>query len=345
MKTPFALLMNDLHIDKDCCPDFRLNWNEALSVCRERGIDEIIIGGDLWTSRASQTLQVLLTVRECLAQSEKLGITVTIASGNHCKVDQKSTDSYNTIFSDMKGVEVVKQFAAYYLGNLMFVVCSYFSEDGEFQRVFKEFEDKCLKDIEIEKKDIILYLHEGIHGALGDMDLPNELPQEMFKDYRKVLVGHYHNRIRIKNTNIEYIGSSRQLSFGEDEEKGYTVLYEDGTTEFIKNKVNTRYETITLSYKQLQDGDYQLKKDSRYRYRLRLMCTGAEMQTIDRKALLDSGFHKIVFATERTVASEIKETDMEKKFDKAGIQKEYIDFCGNKGIESQLGLEYLSKIN
>ena len=345
MKTPFALLMNDLHIDNDCCTDFRLNWNEALTICKERNIDEIIIGGDLWTSRASQALQTMLTVRECLAQAEKMGISVTIASGNHCKVDQCSTDSYNTIFCDMKGVEVVQHWAAYYLGDLLFVVFSHFPESGEFQKVFSEFEDSCLKADKIKKQNVILYLHEGIHGALGDMDLPDELPQDMFDGYFKVLVGHYHNRVRIKGTSIEYIGSSRQLSFGEDEDKGYTVLYEDGTTEFIKNKVNIRYETITLTYKQLQDGDYQLRDDSRYRYRLKLICTGEQMRTIDKKALIEGGFHKIVFSTEKTVASEIKDTEMEKKFDKVGIQREYVTFCDNKGIESRIGLSYLNKIN
>lgn len=45
---------------------------------------------------------------------------------------------------------------------------------------------------------------------------------------------------KIKGTVIEYIGSSRQHNFGEDEDKGYTLLYSDGSYEFIKNHVNIR---------------------------------------------------------------------------------------------------------
>ena len=57
----------------------------------------------------------------------------------------------------------------------------------------------------------ILYIHEGINGALST---PNEkeLPTNIFSDFDTVLVGHYHNRCIIKGTNIEYIGSSIKIN-------------------------------------------------------------------------------------------------------------------------------------
>ena len=44
----------------------------------------------------------------------------------------------------------------------------------------------------------ILYIHEGINGALVTPS-KKELPTKIFKDFDKVLVGHYHNRTKIKN--------------------------------------------------------------------------------------------------------------------------------------------------
>ena len=60
------------------------------------------------------------------------------------------------------------------------------------------------------------------------------------------MVGQYHNRKHIQGTKIQYIGSSRQHGFGEDENKGYTLVDTEGNTHFVKNEANMRY--VTLDY-------------------------------------------------------------------------------------------------
>lgn len=57
---PCLLLLNDIHISKDNIPAFQANWQEAMGICRERDIREVVVGGDLFFSRAAQTLDVLL---------------------------------------------------------------------------------------------------------------------------------------------------------------------------------------------------------------------------------------------------------------------------------------------
>ena len=342
MKRPFALLVNDLHIDKDNISEFNLNWSEALSVCKEHGIENMVIGGDLWTSRASQSLPVLIAVKMALLKAVSDGLFVTIANGNHCKVNQESVWGYSSIFSEYEDIDVVVEWTLMDMESGYFLlVIPYFPENGTFIERFEQIKAT------VNPRKVVLYIHEGIHGAISSMDLPNELPQDIFKDFHSVLVGHYHNRVKIKGTNIEYIGASRQHSFGEDEEKGYTILYDDATTEFVKNQANIRYKTIQLTYSQLDkisDGAKLLEK-KRYKYRLRLLCSSDEIRLVDRKKLMEFGFDKIEFVTEKVTAATIKQTDIEEKFDKVGIQKEYLTFCEKNGIECKLGIEYLNKIN
>ena len=71
-KEPCMLLLNDIHISKDNIPDFSLNWNEALSVCKRMSIQTIVLGGDLFFSRSSQTLDVLLL----FLRNRKMGIVI-----------------------------------------------------------------------------------------------------------------------------------------------------------------------------------------------------------------------------------------------------------------------------
>lgn len=66
MKQAEFLLINDIHVSRDSLQDFQKNWDEALDICKKRGIVDIIIGGDLWQSRSSQTLDVLLAVRDAI---------------------------------------------------------------------------------------------------------------------------------------------------------------------------------------------------------------------------------------------------------------------------------------
>ena len=342
MRKPVALLLNDMHIDKDCINDFKINWQEALDVCKSNNISAIIVGGDLWTSRASQTLPVLYAVKCALTDACHANILVTIANGNHCKVDQESLIGYSSIFEDMPDVTIVDDYLIYELERINLAIMSHFPENGSFKQKLDALVAE-LSQTQNNASETVLYIHEGIHGALGQMEIPNELPSDIFSAFKAVLVGHYHNRTKIKGTNIEYIGSSRQLSFGEDEEKGYTILFNDGTYQFVKNQVNIRYKTIILTYNQVMGEDIPNLEDG-YKYRLKIKCTNSEAKEIDKTKLLNLGFSKIEVNSENN-GIPIAQADVVEKYDKVGIQKEYVNYCNSKGINSELGIKYLSKLN
>lgn len=344
MNKPIALLINDIHVSKDNIADFKLNWDEALEICRNNNIDHIVIGGDMFTSRSSQTLATLLAVRDALRQASLAGLSVTLAAGNHDKVDENNIESYVHIFEDIPQVYVIDDYdvASIESGNFLLLVMSYFPESGSFLGKL----DEAMKEVaekypQYEKSDIILYIHEGIHGALGDYEIEGELPQEPFLDFKAVLCGHYHNRVKIKDTNIEYIGSSRQHNFGEDEEKGYTILYSDGSYTFVKNEVNTRFKTVELDMADLDS--HSLSKDPRYKYRAKLKCTAAQASAIDRQRLIDLGYNKVEVVAKDVAKVTAEATEINEKYDKQGLCVEYQNYCDNAKIDSALGLEYLKK--
>lgn len=344
-KNPIVLLLNDIHISKDNIPEFQKNWDEAIDICQKRGIQEMIIGGDLWQSRSAQSLDVLMAVRQAIIKAANQGIYLTIAEGNHCKVDQESILGYSHIFSEYPKVSVVDDYIIIGLGeNVDLFVMSYFPEDGSFIKRLQQ-----LLNVDFnEKRKNILYIHEGINGGLATPS-EKELPASIFQPFDAVLVGHYHNRKKIPNTNIEYIGSSRQHNFGEDEEKGYTILFEDGSYEFVKNQVNTRYKVIALDAQDLQNKDIaDIEKDADVTYKLKacVNCSSAESKTIDKQKLIAAGFTKVEIVTETTETTEVANHALEHKFDKNGIKKEYTTFCVDKGISNvEMGLQYLDKIS
>ena len=344
---PCLLLLNDIHISKDNIPAFKANWQEAIDICRKMDIKEIAIGGDLFFSRAAQTLDVLLAVHDALLTATEHGIHVTIAEGNHDKVNQENERGYCHVFDQHSNVLVCDEFVSLPLGeDCRFVLhmMGYFPEDGSFCTRLDRLKEEALDP----KRLNFLYIHEGINGALAQ---PNdkELPAKIFEDFDKVFVGHYHNRTIIDKTRIEYIGSSRQHNFGEDEEKGYTVIYTDGSHEFIKNQANTRYRVIDVAAERaglhLMDELREIDADGRYKVKVRVHAPQAAMKSVDKAALLDAGATKVELIADDEEMLEVAASSLFEKFDSHRIRETYEEFCREKQIDDvAIGLEYLSKI-
>ena len=344
---PCLLLLNDIHISKDNIPAFKANWQEAIDICRKMDVKEIAIGGDLFFSRAAQTLDVLLVVHDALLTAAEHGIHVTIAEGNHDKVNQENERGYCHVFDQHSNVLVCDEFVSLPLGeDCRFVLhmMGYFPEDGSFCTRLDRLKEEALDP----KRLNFLYIHEGINGALAQ---PNdkELPAKIFEDFDKVFVGHYHNRTIIDKTRIEYIGSSRQHNFGEDEEKGYTVIYTDGSHEFIKNQANTRYRVIDVAAERaglhLMDELREIDADGRYKVKVRVHAPQAAMKSVDKAALLDAGAMKVELIADDEEMLEVAASSLFEKFDSHRIRETYEEFCREKQIDDvAIGLEYLSKI-
>lgn len=344
---PCLLLLNDIHISKDNIPAFKANWQEAIDICRKMDVKEIAIGGDLFFSRAAQTLDVLLAVHDALLTAAEHGIHVTIAEGNHDKVNQENERGYCHVFDQHSNVLVCDEYVSLPLGDdcrFVLHMMGYFPEDGSFCTRLDRLKEEALDP----KRLNFLYIHEGINGALAQ---PNdkELPAKIFEDFDKVFVGHYHNRTIIDKTRIEYIGSSRQHNFGEDEEKGYTVIYTDGSHEFIKNKVNTRYRVIDVAAERaglhLMDELREIDADGRYKVKVRVHAPQAAMKSVDKAALLDAGATKVELIADDEEMLEVAASSLFEKFDSHRIRETYEEFCREKQIDDVvIGLEYLSKI-
>jgi exonuclease SbcD len=340
------LLINDIHISKDNILEFTANWEEALAVCERLEIKEMVLGGDLFQSRSAQTLDVLLAVRDALCTAKKRNIKITLAEGNHDKVNQEAIRGYCHVFDQHANVAVVDDYLTIVDPEWKFAlhVVAYFPENGSFMEKLG-----ALIAGGLDKERLhYLYIHEGINGALAHPS-ENELPAAVFDDFDKVFVGHYHDRTIVKGTTIEYIGSSRQHNFGEDEEKGYTVLYSDGSQIFVKNEVNTRYRVMDVPVEKadihLFDRLEEIREDGRYRIKVRVHAASSKAAGIDKSKLLAAGASKVEIITEEVEMTGTLSSGLFEKFDNRKIMENYEQFCREKNIEDvALGLSYLSKI-
>ena len=346
MKQVIAVLANDLHVSKDNISEFNKNWDELLDVCSKTDCCwDIVIGGDLWESRPGQTLNTFLAVKQAILKATtKYDFLLTIAEGNHCKVNQEEIEGWSHIFSEYKNVEVVDVYKLMrWEGTKQCLgVMSYFPEQGSFTQHLNEFK-AYIQKASVNLSDVTLYIHQGIAGGIGGYVADTDLPTDLFDEFKQVLVGHYHNRIHIPDTNIYYIGSSRQKDFGEDEAKGYTLFYDDGSFEFVENKVNIRYKNIELNAKELETINLDELSDPSYKVKLKVKCDAKDKKKVDRNALLGMGFNRVEIIEQKKKET-VQQSSIDEKYDTNTIKKEYADFCAKEDIDPELGETYLNKI-
>lgn len=343
---PCLLLLNDIHVSKDNIPEFTANWREALEVCRKMNVRDIALGGDLFMSRAAQTLDVLLAVHDALLLAAERGMRVTMINGNHDKVDPEAARGYCHVFDQHENVLVADDYIALPVAEgqrFILHMVAYFPEGGSFARK--------LEKVPLDPGRLnYLYIHEGINGALAAPS-GSELPAGLFDAFDRVFVGHYHNRCIIPGTRIEYIGASRQHNFGEDEQKGYTLLYTDGRHEFVQNRANTRYRVLDVPFDKagIRLADYlqEVREVGRCKVKVRIHGRSAQLSSVDKRALFEAGASKVeLLADDAPAEGALPEGELLERYDRERLGESYREFCRLHRVEDpEYGLMYLSQID
>lgn len=345
-KKPFALLMNDIHVSANNIPEFIKNYKEAIGICKELKIERIIVGGDLFVSRASQTLEVMLAVQKFVKDCESEDISLTLANGNHDKTNQQSHLGWCHLFADLNA-SIVDFYSLSIGDDVCITTVPYFPENGSFIEVVN---DVINSELHLQRKSYpsrkqILYCHEGIAGALK-VPAESDLNPDLFGFFDKVLVGHYHDRCKIKGTNIEYIGSSRQHNFGENEDKGYTIVYHDGSVEFVKNNANVRFVTIVANFEDIGDKLFEnilFYSEDNYKVRVIVKCKDITNTSDASSKLIENGAFKVIFESGDVEDLSVDQTNLFVKFDKSKIKDSYQRFCEENEYDVKMGMSYLEK--
>lgn len=231
MSKPIALWLTDTHLSDDTIEVNNLVYAQVLEICERLEILGIIHGGDVFDSRKSQSERVLTAFSNILSEFQRSNINFVVIPGNHDKTNYTSTDSFLNAFEGWDRFFLYKEagYIDHSAGKLRLHFLPYFDE----QLSYETYLTHACTNIRFDYSNI-LFTHVAVSGVKNNDGtvVTNNLTSEHFKKFHKVFVGHYHNTQQFDN--IVYTGSTHQANFGEDEIKGCTVLYDDGTHEFIQ---------------------------------------------------------------------------------------------------------------
>lgn len=236
---PVAVLISDVHYNVHTLPLADAAMRQAIAKANDLNIP-LIIAGDLHDTKANLRGECV----KAMIETFKLSKTdCYVLVGNHDKINEKSEDHSLTFLEAYCNVIQEPHFSPSTKSYLL----PYYHDVAQL-KIALSFIPKGSRII----------MHQGVEGSnMGDyVQDKSALQKDDLADYR-VISGHYHARQDIKCGRpragaiglFSYIGNPYTLGFGEaaDPGKGFRLLMEDGTLEFIPTNL-ARHQIVICGW-------------------------------------------------------------------------------------------------
>jgi DNA repair protein SbcD/Mre11 len=339
MKTPLTIIFSDLHIHLHNEEEIINITHEIIKQCLINHIKTAICLGDVFDSRKSQPLQSLKTFEKVLQLFIDMHIDLICIPGNHDKISYISKDSYLDQYQYWPGFRLIRDYEYIDLfKGIRFHFIPYFEEETTYI--------KYLEQVELKYEQNYLFTHIGIDGVLNNSkeEVKNPVTKDIFKQFDDVFIGHYHNSS--DHGNIHYIGSIKPNNFGEDNNKGCTILYDDGSFELIPLTFK-KYEKIVIDIDSFDNKKEQelLKEYSKSDNHIRFEFVGdsSKLKSLDKMKFESVGIDITVKNKEVEETVNIVEYDEFIEFDDKSLLVEFDEFCKiNDLTDIEIGQDYLN---
>jgi len=340
MKEPQLIAITDTHLNPKNIDLVIEIFRQAIATVLRLKLNVLYHIGDAFDSRKYQPLDTLAAFYDILDMLEGAGITLRCIPGNHDKPDYFRTRSYLDIYRKHKALDLVRDYKRFPEGDFMIHMIPFFDE----KEVYPHYLGKVNLSPALTN---ILFTHIAVNGVKNNdgSEIEDTLAINKFKDFEKVLVGHYHNKQEVGN--VIYIGSAFQKDYGEDDDKGVTILYKDGSLEQIK-LVFPKFETVKINLNTITNEELDKKfkehKDSEDNIRFKFSGTKEKLAALDRPKYAKVGIDIKTEQDDPTVDIDYAELIDFTGFDKSKILDEWDDFQEKHSIEEEISVEGKSRL-
>lgn len=332
-----AVLITDTHLSINTIDINKSIFSQVEKYCLANKIKTIYHLGDWLTDRTgTQPLSVLLALYDILEMFERSGINIISIVGNHDKVQLNEDSSYLHLFRKFKNFSLVENVGRCNLGNSHILLLSYFKEIDKYPNEIEKIVNTIALETKKDNAKYFLFTHvtfdETIKNIIG-------------KTFDFVAIGHYHDVEKLEN-NAHYIGSAYQSNFGENNDKGFVVLSENGTFERVKLSF-PQYKTIEVDVENIENISLEtLKQQVLDGERVRLVVSGDKdkLDALNTSKIKQLGIKLEKETNEIYKNIEISLTEKVETITTENIVPKYEKFCKKEGIESEIGIKLLKNI-
>jgi exonuclease SbcD len=346
MAKELTIISNDWHIDHRNGEVVYGIVKQKLDYAKSKGLRVVYIIGDIFESRQAQPLSNLKSFERVLTLFEEYSILGVFIPGNHDKTNYASESSFLDAYKHWPFVSVVNDYIYNREEDCLITIhlLPFFEEEILHEKIEAITIKNGVKNI--------LLSHFALCGSQNNDGklVENGISKKLLSKFDKVYLGHYHNTQEVTK-DIVHLPSLCQKNYGEDENKGFTVLFEDGSYKIINSTFN-KFTTVKIdlnkvSKKELTQilADLSSKKESN---NIRIKFSGDKDKQDSLKLQSDSikkgGFDVKFEDPDIVVSIEEAEEGNVVEFDNTSILEEFEILSEKENFEdSEVGLTYLKK--
>jgi exonuclease SbcD len=331
IKKPLTICSTDWHLNKDNLEQIKDLVRQKIALANRYDIKTVFLLGDVYTSRKAIEEFILNTFGEILDMFKDAGIKLICIAGNHDKINQEKKESYLTPFRNHPNFMLIELCGGIPIGDIMFHMVPYFKDEVYVEQLDSLIEYIGKENFKTKKR--FLLTHQSVNGVKNNdgTKVVDGFDPDVFDLFDKVLVGHYHNRSKV-GENVYYIGSIAANNFGEDNEKGFTLVYDDGSLGFEKSKFKEYHKfTIDLSkdtYTKLIDEH----KTSDNNIRFEFVGKDEDFVQVDIDMIKSLGIDVKRKRQDVEATICVAEQDEVIEFDSITIMSEFDKFCAKENV-------------
>lgn len=348
MSKPITVIFTDLHLKESNFQSIEdILINQGINVCKEHNITRCFCLGDVFDSRISQKQNVLSSWGRILDAYDRAGIEMVCIRGNHDSSDYRSSDSFLKPFKYHPNFRLVDDIDIISIDKVTFGCIAYYDEDIWIER-FNELME-CLQDESGDAERIVCLGHIAITGSrnLGYVT-ENRLTLKMFQDFDMTFQGHFHDFQEVSE-NFVHLGSLVQNNFGEDEKKGFWLIFDDLTYSLIPSKGKSYKKLVVdldnMTFKQADKVIKNFKKENQDAYvRVEFQGSKDQLEAVDKKVYQDLGLDVKMKMNEIEDASIDDECKEVKALDNSDIVERFKEFCTQNEFNYEEGLSILEQV-
>lgn len=250
---PTAVLISDIHYNIHTLPLADAALRQAVNKANALNVP-LIVAGDLHDTKANLRGECVNAMLETLGQvditldyEDRPLLRTYVIVGNHDLINEKGkSNSLNCL----AGIATIVSSPSFYnelgaVNGMSVHLIPYYSNTDELRAYLKKVD-----------KGSTIIMHQGLEGSDGGEYIQDKSairPEDV--GGMRVISGHYHKRqdIKLPNDGLwSYIGNPYTLTYGEsgDSQKGYQVLYNDGTLQFEPTNLR-KHVLLDLTVKNL----------------------------------------------------------------------------------------------
>lgn len=332
---PIAIIFNDAHLKTGNEADVIRSCRHLIKHAVDNKITNVIFAGDLFDSRSFQRQSVLQALDLILNEMNEAGLTLYMFPGNHDKTIYASYDSFLDVYRHYPGVIFNRELSVVDIEGVSITLLPFFSDD------------MLIPMLEEAQKTDVLISHFEMAGSthLGKISEKSSINKKLLSKFTKTYLGHYHNWHEITK-DIVHLPSLRQSNFGEDDNKGFSILYSDlsykiinGDFKKFKKVVIDINKTTSIKISEL----ISKYRDSQDTIRFEFIGDESKLKALDKGQFKGTG---IDIKLKYDVTYDIKDQEAPTVIENYGedqVRDAFKVFCNEKGYNYQEGIILLDE--